>query len=41
MLGLVQVISTYKNRPNRIAFYDTGMAVGNLLLQATYMDLVK
>jgi len=39
MLGLSQVISTYKNRPNRFAFYDTGMAVGNLLLQATHMDL--
>ncbi len=39
MLGLSQVISIYKNRPNRFAFYDTGMAVGNLLLQATHMDL--
>ncbi len=40
VLSLAQVVSTYKNRPNRLAFYETGMAVSNLLLQATYMDLV-
>jgi nitroreductase len=39
VLTLAQVISTYKNRPNRLAFYETGMAVSNLLLQATYMGL--
>ena len=39
VLSLAQVVSTYKNRPNRFAFYETGMAAGNLLLQATYMDL--
>ena len=39
VLSLAQVISTYKNRPNRLAFYETGMAVANLLLQATHMDL--
>ncbi len=39
VLGLAQVISTYKNRPNRLAMYETGMAVSNLLLQATYMGL--
>jgi len=39
VLSLAQTISTYKNRPNRFAFYDTGMAVGNLLVQATYMGL--
>jgi nitroreductase len=39
VLGLAQVISTYKNRPNRLAFYETGMAVSNLLLQATHMGL--
>ena len=40
VLSLAQVISTYKNRPNRLAFYETGMAVGNLLIQATHMDLM-
>lgn len=40
VLGLAQVISTYKNRPNRLAFYETGMAVSNLLIQATFMDLL-
>ena len=39
VLSLAQVISTHKNRPNRLAFYETGMAVSNLLLQATHMDL--
>jgi nitroreductase len=40
VLPLAQVISTYKNRPNRLAFYEVGMAVGNLLIQATHMDLM-
>jgi len=39
VLSLGQVISTYKNRPNRLALYEAGMAVGNLLIQATHMDL--
>ncbi len=39
VLSLAQTVSTYKNRPNRLAFYETGMAVSNLLLQATAMDL--
>jgi len=39
VLPLAQVISTYKNRMNRLAFYETGMAVGNLLVQATHMGL--
>lgn len=39
VLSLGQVISTYKNRPNRLALYETGMAMGNLLLQATHMGL--
>jgi nitroreductase len=39
VLSLAQVVSTYKNRPNRLAFYETGMAVSNLLLQATHMGL--
>ena len=40
VMPLAQVISTYKNRPNRLAYYETGMAVGNLLAQATAMDLM-
>jgi len=39
VLPLAQVISTYKNRPDRLAFYQAGMAVGNLLIQATAMGL--
>lgn len=39
VLALAQVVATYKNRANRLAFYETGMAVSNLLLQATSMDL--
>jgi nitroreductase len=39
VLPLAQAISTYKNRRNRLAFYETGMAVGNLLIQATAMGL--
>ena len=40
VLTLAQTISTYKNRPNRLAFYEAGMAVSNLLLQATHMGLL-
>lgn len=39
LLSLAQVISTYKDRHNRLALYETGMAVANLLLQATHMGL--
>jgi nitroreductase len=39
-MPLAQVISVYKNRPDRLAFYETGMAVGNLLAQATAMGLM-
>lgn len=38
-LSVAEIISDYKNRPNRFAFHDLGMAVGNLLLQATSMGL--
>lgn len=38
-LSVAEVISDYKNRPNRFAFHDLGMAVGNLLIQATNMGL--
>jgi len=40
VMPLAQVISTYKNRPNSLALYEVGMAVGNLLLQATAMGLM-
>jgi nitroreductase len=40
VMPLAQVISIYKNRPNRLAYYETGMAVGNLIIQATSMGLV-
>ncbi|MEN8203030.1 MAG: nitroreductase family protein [Bacteroidota bacterium] len=39
VLTLTQTISTYKNRPNRLAYYEAGMAVSNLLIQASYMGL--
>jgi nitroreductase len=39
ILGVAEKISSYKNRPNRFAFYDLGMAVGNLLFQATSMGI--
>jgi len=39
VLTLAQTVSTYKNRTNRLAFYEAGMAVSNLLLQATHMGL--
>ena len=39
VLTLAQTISTYKNRRNRLAYFEAGMAVSNLLLQATYMGL--
>jgi nitroreductase len=39
VLALAQVVSTYKDQPNRLALYETGMAVSNLLLQATHLDL--
>lgn len=40
VMPLAQVISTYKNRPNRLALYEAGMAVGNLLMQATATGLL-
>jgi nitroreductase len=30
---------SYNDKPNRFAFYDTGMAVTNLLLQAQTLDI--
>lgn len=39
VLSLAKKNSSIKNRPNRFAQYDTGMAVGNLLAQATSLGL--
>ena len=39
VLSLAKKKSSVKNRPNRFAQYDTGMAVGNLLAQATSLGL--
>ena len=38
-LSVAETISRYKGRPNRFAFHDLGMAVGNMLIQATSMGL--
>jgi nitroreductase len=37
--GFARLTSSYKGRPNRFAVYDTGMAVANLLAQATSMGI--
>lgn len=39
IIGFARLISTYKGRPNRYAIYDSGMAVSNLLAQATAMGI--
>lgn len=39
IISLARTKYTYKDRPNKYAFHDTGMAVSNLLLQATSMDI--
>jgi len=39
VMPLAQTISAYKNKPHRLAYYDVGMAVGNLLVQATALGL--
>ncbi len=38
-LSVAEIITEDKERPNRFAFHDLGMAVGNLLFQATSMGL--
>jgi nitroreductase len=38
-LSVANMISPTTNKENRYAFHDTGMAVGNLLLQAAAMDV--
>jgi nitroreductase len=39
IISLARMKYVYKDRPNRYAFHDTGMAVSNMLLQATSMDI--
>lgn len=39
MISMARTKFSYKGRPNRHAFHDTGMAVGNLLIQATSMGV--
>lgn len=39
MISLAEIKSSVTGKPNRFAEYDTGMAVGNLLAQATSMGL--
>ncbi len=40
ILSLAKIRSSYSGKQNYYAFHDTGMAVGNLLIQATDMGLV-
>jgi nitroreductase len=39
IFSLARMKHVYKERPNRYAFHDTGMAVSNMLLQATSMGI--
>lgn len=39
IISIARLNSSYNGKPNRYAFHDTGMAVGNLLTQASSMDL--
>jgi len=39
VISMVRTKFSYSGRPNRHAFHDTGMAVTNLLLQATALDV--
>jgi nitroreductase len=39
IVSLARMKHVYKNRPNKYAFHDTGMAVSNMLLQATSMGV--
>jgi nitroreductase len=40
-ISIAEVVMEYKERPNRFAFHDLGMAVGNLLIQATSMGIFE
>jgi nitroreductase len=39
ILSIAETISSYNNKMNKYAFHDVGLAVGNLLLQATSLGL--
>jgi nitroreductase len=39
IISLSRMKHLYKERPNRYAFHDTGMAVSNMLLQAISLDI--
>jgi nitroreductase len=39
IISLARMKHIYKDRPNKYAFHDTGMAVSNMLIQATSMDV--
>ena len=39
IVSLARTKHVYRDRPNRYAFHDTGMAVANMLVQATSFDI--
>ena len=39
IISMARTKFSYNGKPNRFAFHDTGMAVSNLLLQATALDV--
>jgi nitroreductase len=39
IISLTRTKHVYKDRPNKYAFHDTGMAVSNMLIQAISMDV--
>jgi nitroreductase len=39
IISLARTKHTYKDKPNKYAFHDTGMAVSNMLMQALSMDI--
>jgi nitroreductase len=38
-ISLARMKFTHNNKPNRFAYYDTGMAVSNMLMQAVSLDI--
>lgn len=40
IISLARMNFAYKNRINKYAFHDTGLAVGNMLVQAQSMDIL-
>ena len=39
IMAFIKEVSSYNNKKNRYAQHDLGLAIGNLMLQATEMDL--